>query len=104
MPRLELAGQRSGRIKVGIEVLRHQSAKSSHTLLVASASLEGFSCRRSLQRVVRQFHHMIEISFLLIPPDLQDMDLAFMGTRDRLELSQSLKFTVVRALGVKSCA
>ena len=48
--------------------------------------------------IVRQFHHVIEISGLLIPSYVQDVHLAFMQTGNRLELLDAFKLPVVRPI------
>jgi hypothetical protein len=37
-------------------------------------------------RIIRQFHHVIEISRLVVAPDLEDVHEALMRAGDRLEL------------------
>ena len=46
--------------------------------------------------IVRQLHDVIKISGAVIPPDVQDVHLAFVQTRNRLKLLNTFKLAVVR--------
>src|SRR5437879_4728103 len=48
--------------------------------------------------IVRQLHDVIKISGAVIAPDVQDIHLAFMQTRNRLELLDAFKLPIVRPI------
>src|SRR5207244_1706204 len=71
------------RIQFALERLRHVVARMN---LLASAL------------VIGQFHHVIEIALIIVAPDVQHIDLAFVRARDRLELQDASKLPLERPL------
>src|SRR6185436_19478905 len=53
---------------------------------------------RNCPGVVRQLHHVVEISRRLIAPDMEDVHLAFVQARDRLEFLDPFKLPLERPI------
>src|ERR1051326_352859 len=54
--------------------------------------------------IIRQLHYIIKIPFFVIPPDVQDIDLARVRPRDWLKSFDSGKLTLVRPVIRKAAA